>query len=235
MSLLCWVRRVLNSYDERRVRSLLAQLDSGGPRARRNADDALSEIYLRPFPRGIVRIGPDLARLDEEHYSRIRGTVSLVPLLDTLASGGENAKAYCAGVLSLIGDRRAVPLLVHAIRHDPPGVRAAAAGALGNFADPSTLHVLVQALDDEDPGTRRGAASALGRMKDSRAVAPLLQLLASKIPDDRQYAIWALGDIDDPSTLPTIRGHLRDKSNHVRKAAKRALGQFDLRRRQSKQ
>jgi HEAT repeat protein len=232
-------------HEQQRVRSLLAQLESGNSRVRRSADDALSEIFLRgpeaaanirllnEGVKFVVRTFEEGRRLREQHYSRIRGTPLVGLLLEALASGGENAKVYSASVLSLIEDRRAIAPLMHAVRHDVPAVRAAVAGALWHFADPSTVDVLLEALEDDDEWTRSQAASSLSFMKEERAVAPLLRLLTSDNPSDRSSALRALGSIGDTSTLPTLREHLRDKSQQVRKAAKSALADFDLRRRRA--
>jgi len=244
-----WLRdclsRVRQMHEQQRVRSLLAQLESGNSRVRRSADDALSEIFLRgpeaaanirllnEGVKFVVRTFEEGRRLREQHYSRIRGTPLVGLLLEALASGGENAKVYSASVLSLIEDRRAIAPLMHAVRHDVPAVRAAVAGALWHFADPSTVDVLLEALEDDDEWTRSQAASSLSFMKEERAVAPLLRLLTSDNPSDRSSALRALGSIGDTSTLPTLREHLRDKSQQVRKAAKSALADFDLRRRRA--
>ena len=62
-----------------------------------------------------------------------------------------------------IGDPRAVPALIQALREDWH-VRWVAAEALGKIGDPHAVPALIEALKDEDGGVRWGAAEALEKI-----------------------------------------------------------------------
>lgn len=218
------------------IRSLLATLDSQEGDARKAASDELDlMIYPRNLPSDGRCIGPvwdEACRLMEEHYSRLRETGLLVPFVEAISAGGENARAHSAVALGAAKEKRAIPLLVRALRDKSPKVRAAAARAMSFVSDPSAIDALAESLKDADADVRADAAFSLSLIGDRRAVAALLGLLASKAERDRAAALFALGGILDAATLPIIRSHLRDKSKRVRKFAKYALSGFDTRRRE---
>ncbi len=220
------------------IRRLLAQLDSPATAERRRAENALREIlYPRYRPPGVTgpyaMTGTEANRIAEAHYSRLRGSPDVLPLVEALRHGGDAARRYAAGALGSIEEPRAIPGLIAALADDCPEVRAAAARGFWSFPQPDALDALVTALADPVAEVRRAAAFALGRLRAPEAAAPLEALLAAGDVEDRAGALHALGEIGDRASLPAVRKRLKDSSRRVRKAAKGALTAFDLRRRAS--
>lgn len=170
-------------------------------------------------------------QIDEAHYQKLRGSIVIKPLLKTLAKGSATAKCYALGMLSSIGDTRANPLMLNALSDKAPEVRAAAASCFFRVNDERSIAPLVRLLDDENIAVVRSAAWTLGFRRANAAVPRLIEIAGSKDWQLRQIAFRALGGIKDWFTLPLCRQALKDKHRAVRKAAKGALGSFELLRR----
>lgn len=78
-------------------------------------------------------------------------------------------------LLGRIGDSRAVPALLGALKRRDEVMRRKAALALGQLGDPRALKPLVAAMRDRDRHVRPAAALALGKLKDPRALAALIK------------------------------------------------------------
>lgn len=79
--------------------------------------------------------------------------------------------------LAMIGDERAVPVLVRLLKNSDRAARLTAAWALGSFAGGEAIGALRVALGDEDQFVRWNAALAMGRQRQAEAV-PMLEQLA---------------------------------------------------------
>lgn len=114
-----------------------------------------------------------------ETEQTMRGPVELDSLITILKTGKREDRKKAAKMLGRLGNSKAVPALVDALRGDKSeGVREEAAEALGAIGDRDAVEPLVRALNDRDGGVRRDAARALGKLNDPSAIRPLLQALA---------------------------------------------------------
>jgi len=127
-------------------------------------------------------------------------------------------QAAIAG-LGLIGDPRAVPLLVELLADAQADVRFQAVVALAGFALPAAAEPLRGALADTDPGVRAAAAAALGDL-GFRAAAPELAARLDD-PDEavRVEAAIALSRLDDPRGTPLLVELLRHRDYGPQAAA----------------
>lgn len=173
--------------------------------------------------------------VDERHFSQLRGSDTVLPLLETLKTGTDFARNYAAGALSSIGDKRAIPYLLDALSDPSPIVRSGAARSFRWLNDPRAISQLVWLLADPDVEVVESAAIVLGIMRAAESVEPLIELTSHMDWRRRACAFEALGDILDPRALPLLRDALNDRHKRVRKAAKSALARFDLVRREEAQ
>lgn len=211
---------------ERLVRNLNSSDQQAAERAAADLDDI---IY--PKMRGIYTLEQSNV-VSEQHFAPLRGSDALSPLVSALNRGTAYARSYAAQTLSLIGDRRCLPLLFHALNEPDSQIRSAAARALIYLPDLRALDSLVTLLGDSETEVVVNASRAIGRLRAVSAVEPLLDLSHSDDWERRACAIYALGNILDTKVLPRIRDALKDKHKRVREAAKSALATFDLARRE---
>ncbi|MEM4359453.1 MAG: HEAT repeat domain-containing protein, partial [Candidatus Bilamarchaeaceae archaeon] len=129
-----------------------------------------------------------------------------------------------AEALGKIGDARAVPVLIDALKDKDRYVRYEAAEALGKIGDARAVPVLIDALKDKDRYVRYEAAEALGKIGDARAVPVLIDALKDKDRYVRYEAAEALGKIGDARAVPVLIDALKDKDRYVRYEAAEALG-----------
>jgi HEAT repeat protein len=81
------------------------------------------------------------------------------------------AKAAAARTLGDIGDKRATPALISALRDNRARVREAAAQALGKISDERAIKPIILALRDKDKYVRLAATRSLGRIGYKQAPA----------------------------------------------------------------
>jgi hypothetical protein len=94
-----------------------------------------------------------------------RSPASLEEAAATLSSArNEKVRVQAALVLGRLGDPRAVPALIRALRDRSPLVRAVAAEVLGNLGAESARTALEAATRDDSPYVRRHAAQALRQL-----------------------------------------------------------------------
>jgi HEAT repeat protein len=106
---------------------------------------------------------------------------SLPHLMDVLA-GGEDwfGRAGAARQLGAIGDARALPALIEALRAENKLVRMAAARALGEIGDAGAVPALIEALRDESDSVQLDAAVALNNIGTPDALAAVDAWLDSR-------------------------------------------------------
>jgi len=145
----------LNAQQARSALSHAARYDSS-KRVRKAAEQALRS--LRPEPRR------PYARWDY----RDRRHEALERLLGDLRFGRDSEREDAAEKLGKLGDGRAVPALVDALRNDPEeDVREEAAEALGRIGDRSALPALRWAArHDREDDVRDEARKAIKRITD---------------------------------------------------------------------
>jgi HEAT repeat protein len=136
------------------------------------------------------------------------------------------AEAAC-GALRTIGDRRAVPALIEAIRKSKVVVVRAAITAVVEL-DPKAkglAKLMVKQAKHKSPFVRMSVASAMGSLTDKSVVEPLIKL-ASRDGNSlvRQNACRSLGQLAPPEALEALEKIVKtDKSSDVRSAAIQAL------------
>lgn len=116
-------------------------------------------------------------------------------LIETLTSGDDEGRCLALLVLGALGDQRAVPAAMAALRHPKLNVRWHAVRALGELRDPRAVAPLLAELaegGDRSPGYRADVAKALGRLGDMRVAPDLARLLDHRDSNLREAAAEAL-------------------------------------------
>ncbi|AFY83724.1 HEAT repeat domain-containing protein [Oscillatoria acuminata] len=111
-------------------------------------------------------------------------------------------------------DQRALRVLLSALTHDTPSVRAAAARACGEIEQPLAYDYLLQALEDEEAWVRYYAICAIAKLTNSEPKTP-------EIPKPSSFFKPTQSLFEILQNLA-----LRDRANPVRAAATEALGYF---------
>jgi len=94
-----------------------------------------------------------------------------------------------AFILEFVGDQRAVPPLLAALKDRDEGVRGNAASSLGWIRDRRAIIPLINTLNDEASYVVEKGAAALSFFKDARAVEALIEKLKENISDNMKNKI----------------------------------------------
>jgi HEAT repeat protein len=160
-----------------------------------------------------------LAGLGEEAFD------SLLAVLNNPKAKG---RAHAAAALGLIGDQRAVPVLLKALRDNDPVLRSRAAVALGRVGDPNAFDSLVEALRDSKPHVHRDALWALSELGDQRTLGLLMRALRDPSRYMRKLAADCLGELGAPQAVPELeRLEMLDKNPRVVQAARQAITRIE--------
>jgi HEAT repeat protein len=125
-------------------------------------------------------------------------------------------RRYLSMVLGNLGDRRATPLLIDALKEQDVETRVYALLALGELRDPAAVPAIMTAASDEDKDVRKTALYTLGALGDRRGVPLLVQALEDPTPDVRFNAAVALSRFGDKRPIGVLREMLdRDRLRHV--------------------
>lgn len=186
----------------------VAAANSLGRLAHRSTTPALLGLLADKYPevvcaavRALGNVGDPLA------------TNPLIPLLrHPVASRRRFDSIPLAAATSLgqIGDRRAVPALITALREDDDKVVTAAVAALGNIGDQRAADPLLELLHSRRPAETHllaAMATALGQLREPRAIEPLAELLM----DHKVLAapvIAALENIRHPHVVVAVADRL---------------------------
>lgn len=146
------------------------------------------------------------------------------PLIRSLEQDGTaQVRAAAADALGRLGDRRAVPALLAAVRDAAPVTRQMAVRALGRLADPRAAEPLTDLLAAAAGKTlRQEAAWALGNVPGADA-AGLVEALSDPSFHVRRAAACSLGKLGRPSSRAPLRAAADDEEPFVRAAANWAL------------
>ncbi len=207
-------------------------------RLRSNAVDALGKIgreanaaipnllnLIKQDPSPQVRAGAALSL----------GSIGVDPssciprLLEALKDGDPQVRLGATTSLSLFGDS-GLPFVCDALLHEDESVRLIAVTSLGEFGPKAETAVprLTDLIESEPNSlTRSLAVVTLGKIGPGAATAvpALLRMSEGSDYHARSWVLEALGRIGPKahSAIPTLTAALGDKSNLVRKAAKKAL------------
>jgi HEAT repeat protein len=164
-------------------------------------------------------------------------------LADVVQPG--TARAEAADGLAQLGDRRALPSLLDALREPPPPapppvrnpveglanvmaarahVPAAAARALGRLGDPAAIPPLIVQSRSPDTELRIAVFEALVALRATEAVPAARAALTDPAERVRRWAALLLRELDAREALPELRTALGDIDPGVRLQAALALG-----------
>jgi HEAT repeat protein len=213
--------RLATLGDRRAAEPLLEVLDEGSGSADLNARNRTIEALGRlREPRAV----PALVRLmaAEGGEFKVAYLDGSTPPADALVAIGppavellvetlnkRQAPRLVAECLGRIGDARAVPALVDALRTGASGAAAqAAAKALGRMHDDRVVPALLEVLRNDEVRANY-AAAALGRTGDARALAPLVDALTHEDDEVADCAAEGLGWLGDARAIPPLRALLK--------------------------
>ncbi len=146
-------------------------------------------------------------------------TLFIVPqLAEHLNSEPDRAvRQYLTQTLGRLGDDRALPALLLALKDRELMVREEAATALSRYNSATAYAALLIALQDRQDEqswlVRRFAAETLGRLGDRRAVAALLEALRDPHALVRPAAAQSLGQLGDRSAVAALK-RARHSTSH---------------------
>lgn len=208
--------------DEAAVPRLAQQLGDAGREDRAVALRAIGAIGGESAIRVLIEwLGASDVGEEAAEALRWIGAPAVPHLLRAL--GAPPAAARAARVLGEIGDGRATPALVHALREGLPAVRVAAAEALGRLADERAAPALARALDDPNEPVATAALAAIGRV-GGEAFAPAVARMAEEgEPARRALALEALIAMDPALAASSVERLLRDGDAPLQAAIAEAI------------
>ena len=180
--------------------------------------DAAQRALTRLLGQGEVR-----AQVVEALVRYGTGVVAL--LAEQLRAEDLETRQAAAVALGRIGDRRATPPLIAALRDRELVV--AAAGALARIGDGEAFEALVALLGDEDSAIRQSAIAALNSIGHPDMPARTLRLLDDPDGNVRVSALKIAGYFGYPQCVAPVVECCRDRDEHVRRTAAEQLAFFD--------
>lgn len=133
---------------------------------------------------------------------------------------------YATGVIAkapLAADQ--VALLIKALDHYDPAIRAGAARVIGRLKVAEAGEALLKAVNDSKAEVRYAAMRALGAIREPRAIAALTEQFAYyKKGEGAWSALDALARIGSPASVQLFKDRLPDKDAYIRRAATEGLG-----------
>ena len=123
-----------------------------------------------------------------------------------------------------MGEVRAEPHIIEALKDTDSWVRHEAAVSLGRIGTPHAVAPLIESLNDPLEHVRMAAMATLCSLGQA-SIPPLIQALVDKNEDISRRAALALATISEPSVEPLIAA-LTDKNPGIRKEAAAVLGQI---------
>ncbi|MGC8959912.1 MAG: HEAT repeat domain-containing protein [Chloroflexia bacterium] len=150
---------------------------------------------------------------------------ALADLLGRLESEQAGRRWEAAEGLGDLGDPRAVPALVRALRDPHAFVRWAAAQAIGRIGGEEAVVLLLPLLQERDPLVRRSAADALGYLDAPAVRQALRRALRDPDPTVRRNAVEAVARLGDREAVGILAAVLTSSDDlWVRYSAAEALG-----------
>ena len=146
------------------------------------------------------------------------------------AVNDENGKVRIEAIYALGTIARApfpddlTPLLIKALDHYDPAVRAAAARVTGRLQVKTAGDQLIKAMNDSNRDVRYAAMRALGDLREERAVEAIAEQLSFYGKGEGAWtALDALARIGHVSSVPLFKARLTDKDPYLRRAAAEGL------------
>jgi HEAT repeat protein len=151
------------------------------------------------------------------------GVVTL--LIDQLGAEDLETRQAAAVALGRIGDRRATPALIEALRD--PELAVPAAGALARIGDREAFEGLLDLLGEPDPATRQSVIAALNSIGHPDMAARIAERLVDSDRLVRESALRIAGYFGYPECFEHVLQCCDDPAETVRRAAVESLDFFD--------
>lgn len=158
-----------------------------------------------------------------EQLGNLGYSQAVKPLLKILEED-ESPKVKREALLSLsgLGDARAFPYYINALKDEDPVIRKTAVKAAALSGDLRSLQLLTEALTDESLPVRQEAAAFLSR-QGKQGVDHILPLLSHENPSVRWNVIKLLGESKDPRVFEPLIEALEDEELSIRRRAMESL------------
>jgi HEAT repeat protein len=144
-------------------------------------------------------------------------------LISILADHSKPGLAGVAKVLGRIRDRRAIPVLLQAMKMGDEDLRLAAIWSLGQFQEPEVLNGFIGEAERQHPGIQSYVAYLLGGFHDASALPALTKLMKHPSREVAFQAAFALGELGDARAIPALQKTLRRKDPVIRAAASASI------------
>lgn len=163
-------------------------------------------VWPRPVPTDVILA---LLKAVDDETARVR--------LEAVYAAAALAKAP----LTPEGEQ----LLIKALDHYDPEVRAGAALAAGRGGVKAAADALIKLINDSNPEVRNASMRALGQLGEARAVVALTEQLRFYGKGEAAWsALDGLAHIANLSSIPVFAERLTDKDPNLRRAAAEGLG-----------
>jgi HEAT repeat protein len=215
--------------DQHAFEPLLEQLGHADPAVRQAVIGALNSLGHPDMARRVQALIASPMPATRESAVRIAGYFGYPEcadaVFDACSDAEESVRRAALEHAPLFDERRALPLLNQAVRHDTPRARASAATALGRVDIDLAREALHDALTDPDAWVRYFASRALGQHRHPDSL-DALATLASKdpAPHVRLAALETIGLIDGPAATGLLAPYADDPATDIAVAALAALG-----------
>jgi HEAT repeat protein len=131
-------------------------------------------------------------------------------LVERLADSDWTIRRDAVDALGVTRDKRAVPVLLTALRDPEPLVAYSAVLAAASIGGEDVVDGLLRALSDREVSNQGEIVAALGDLADVRAVPTLVSVVSTK-PAIAPRAIEALGKLGDPRAVNVLVSGLRER------------------------
>jgi HEAT repeat protein len=153
------------------------------------------------------------------------GTGVVALLVEQLRAEDLETRQAAAVALGRIGDRRATPALIEALRER--GLAIPAAGALARIGNRDAFESLIAMLGEKDAAIRQAVIAALNSIGHPDMAARIAQRLDDADPLVRESALRIAGYFGYPRCLDRVLQCCHDPVEAVRRAAVESLAFFD--------
>ena len=132
-----------------------------------------------------------------------------------------------AGALARIGDRDAFEGLLALLGEPDPATRQSVIAALNSIGHPDMAARIAERLDDADHLVRESALRIAGYFGYPECFEPVLRCCHDRAETVRRVAIESLAFFDDPRVVPALVSALAQQSSSVRAGAAAALARAE--------
>jgi HEAT repeat protein len=168
----------------------------------------MGPLVAWPKPAPVELVSELVKAVDDEHPKVRQEAIYALGVIGSSAIDGENAQ-----------------MLIKALDHYDPDIRAGAARVIGRVRLPGASESLIKAMNDSSDKVRNASMRALGEVGDASAVKAITDQLTYYGKGEAAYAaLDALARIAHPSSVPLFKERLEDRDPWMRRAAAEGLG-----------